>query len=44
MSSLRSSVWLLRLTALPYEMSFVTVTASKIGSRYRTGASPGGAT
>ena len=42
MSSCKVIVWFSRLTALPYVTLFVTVTALKIGSRYRTGAVPGG--
>jgi hypothetical protein len=42
MSSCKVIVWPLRFTALPYVTFFFTVTALKIGSRYRTGAVPGG--
>src|SRR5580704_5912410 len=43
MSSCNVTVLFSRLTALPYLMLLVTVTALKIGSRYRTGAVPSGA-
>jgi len=42
MSRRKVIVWFDRLTALPYVTLLVTVTALKIGSRYRTGAVPGG--